>query len=196
MNSDKIKEIWKDNAVKQIDAYSALQIERIILRNARKAMGLSLPGAGYIAMLIVALLYCIWGMIWGAPQMRVFFTIVVAFSILVVIIVFYQRLRMQHYAYNKPLKEWIGSRINELDKSLHQKRLATVLRRIIGLLFPLFYCVILRFTAGFPMWKIIIVLTVGVITLIIFDVIWRRRTVPRMIESRKRLQELYDQLEN
>ena len=129
------------------------------------------------------------------PQMRTFWMVFLGIQFGGICIIIFSRCKMQRYSYDMPLKDWIESRIREFDKSIKLKKIYWVaLTYGVSLLFLTVFCMFLILTANIPVSTITITITVALITMVISSEIGRRITMKRMIEARKQLQELYDQL--
>ena len=195
MDSEKIKEIWKNDVMKQIDNYTDAEIEAIILKNARKAIGLSYPGIAFFLFSVVLMLFCVWIGLKYTPQMRTFWIACTIILFGAIWILIFSRRKIQHYSYNMPLKDWIESRIREFDKSINmKKRYLFAMTYGLGFLFLSVFCTLLVLTAGFTLSKLASPVSSGLISIIIFSEIGKRMIMKRMIKTRKQLQELYDQL--
>lgn len=195
MEDERIKEIWKRNVVKQIDSYSESEIKAIVLKNARKAIGLSYPGIALISFLVAMTLFCMWIGLQYAPQMRVFWIVCTIILLCVVCASLFSRRKMQRYSCDMPIKDWIESRIREFDRSIGRKKgYWFVMTYGAGLLFLVMFCVVLVLTAGFSLLQTVIPFITGLVFMTVFAEIGKRSSIKRMIETRKQLQELYDQL--
>jgi len=195
MNSEKIKEIWKNNVVKQIENYTDAEIEAIILKNARKAIGLSYPGIVFISFAIVLILFFMWIDLKYTPQMRPFWMVCLVILFGCICISIFSHRKMQRYSYDMPLKDWIESRIREFDKSINlKKRYWVAMTFGVAFIILVVYDVFLVLITGFPLSKMIIPFTVGLLSLIVLTKFGNRIIMKRMIKTRKQLQELYDQL--
>ena len=195
MDSEKIKEIWKNNVVNQIDNYTDAEIEAMILKNARKAIGLSYLGITSILLSVILTFFSVWLGLKYTPQMRIFWMVFLGIQFVGICITIFSRRKMQRYSYDMPLKDWIESRIREFDKSIKLKKVYWfALTYGVSLLFLTVFGIFLILTANIPVSTITITITVALITMIIFSEIGKRVTMKRMIEARKQLQELYDQL--
>ena len=195
MDSEKIKEIWKNNVVKQIDNYTDAEIEAMILKNARKAIGLSYPGIVFILFSVVLVLFCMWIGLKYTPQMRPFWMVCLVILFGSICITIFSRWKMQRYTYDMPLKDWIESRIREFDKSINLKKIYWVaLTYGVSFIILVIYNVFMLLTAGFTILQTVISFTVGLICVIISSKFLNRIIMKRMMKTRKRLQELYDQL--
>ncbi len=197
MESDKIKHIWKNNIEQKIESYSDSEIESIVLKSARKAIGVSYPGVLHTSLLVAIMLFCLWiGIKYTSPQMHVFWIVCIAITLGAICVSIYSRRKMQKYSVDMPLKEWVESRIREFDRSINlKKRYWFTITYGTGFLVLLTTCVMLMLTSGFTFKRIIIPFAVGFVFLVVFIEISRRMALKRMAETRKQLQKLYDQLD-
>lgn len=197
MNSDKIKEIWKENAVKQIDSYTESEIKAMILKNARKIIRSSFPSPTFMAFLIVLTLSCIWIGLKYAPNMQPYWIVAAIILLIAIYASILSRYKMMKYSFDMNLKSWIEFRMKEFERSIsHKKRYWFVMTYGIGIIFLVSFCAILIFTSGFTLTGVIIPFVAGLTSMIIATETGRRIVIKRMIKSRKRLQELYNQLED
>ena len=195
MDSEKIKEIWKNNVVRQIDNYTDAEIEAMILKNARKAIGISYPGIVFISFAIVLILFLMWIDLKYTPQMRPFWMVCLVILFGSICITIFSRWKIQRYSYDMPLKDWIESRIREFDKSINLKKIYWIaLTYGVSFIILVIYDVFLVLIADFTILQIVISFTVGFICMIGFTKFGNRIIMKRMMKTRKRLQELYDQL--
>lgn len=197
MDSDKIKEIWKENAVKQIDNYTESEIKAIVLKSARKVIRSSFPGLGFIAFVGILTLFCVGIGLKYAPNMQIYWIVSAIILVIAIYASIFSRRKMLKYSFDVNLKSWIESRIKEFDRSINRKkRYWFVMTYGVGVLFLVSFCAILILTSGFTLTRVIIPFIVGLTSLIISAEIGKRIAIKRMIETRKRLQELHDQLED
>ena len=195
MDSEKIKEIWKNDVVKQIDNYSDAEIEAIILKNARKAIGLSYPGITLNVFLVLLALFCTWIGFKYDPQMRTFWIACTVIIFGAICIPIFSLRKTQRYSYDMPLKDWIESRIKEFDKSINlKKRYWFAITYGVGLLSLAVFCIVLVLTTSCTLSKVVTPVISGLISMTICTEIGKRIIMKRMIKTRKQLQELHDQL--
>ncbi|MDR0749613.1 MAG: hypothetical protein LBF62_08590 [Tannerellaceae bacterium] len=200
MNSEKIKEIWKENAVKKIDNYTDSEITSIVLKTARKAMNRSYPGIIFWSLLILSCLLGVWVMMkYSSPQLQTYGYVLTAVIMLMlggaVCISEWGRRKVQRYSFDMPLKEWVELRIQYFDKGI--KRSGKWFWRFgLGITVLLLFCLIYIFTEGFSFKILLVQLFSGLTALFIAGTIANRISMKRMIETRQQLQELYNQLQD
>jgi len=200
MNSEKIKEMWKENAVQQIDDYTDSEITSIVLKAARRAIKRSYPGIIFWSILILFSLLCVWVMMkYTSPQLQTYgYALITAIMVLLsgaVCISEWGRQKAQRYSFDMPLKEWVELRIQYFDKGIKRSR-KWFWRFGLGITVLLLFCIIYIFTAGFSFKILLTQLVSGLTALIITSIIANRISIKRMIETRKQLQELYNQLQD
>ncbi len=199
MNSDKIKEIWKENAVRQIDNYTEAEITSIVLKSARKAIGLSYPGLLFWAALLLVNLFLVWVMMnYTMPRLQTYSYALMA-AILVLLlgaacISEWGRKKVQRYSFDMPLKEWVESRIREFDKGIERFKRNWFWKYGIGVACLLLFCLIYILTVGFSLKHVLLQLASGLTTLFIAATIANRIFLKRMTKTHRKLQELYEQL--
>ena len=129
------------------------------------------------------------------PQMRPFWMVCLVILFGCICISIFSHRKMQRYSYDMPLKDWIESRIREFDKSINlKKRYWVAMTFGVAFIILVVYDVFLVLITGFPLSKMIIPFTVGLLSLIVLTKFGNRIIMKRMIKTRKQLQELYDQL--
>lgn len=201
MDSKKIKEIWKENAVKQIDCYTDSEIKSIVLKSARKAINYSYPGVIFWLLLLFFNLLCVWLMMqYTSPQLQMYgyVTMIVIMVLLLGAVCFSEwgRRKTQRYSFDVSLKEWVELRIREFDKGIERIKRNWFWKYGAGLTVLLIFCLIYIFTVGFSLKVLLIQLVAGLAALAIASTIGNKISMKRMIETRKQLQELYDQLQD
>lgn len=200
MDSQRIKEIWKENVVQQIDNYTDSEITLIVLKTVRRAINRSYPGIIFWSILIFFCLLCVWIMMkYTSPQLQTYgYALIVAIMVLIfgaVCISEWGRRRAQRYSFDMPLKEWIELRIRDFDKGI--KRSGKWFWRFgLGITLLLLFCLIYILTVGFSFKILLIQLISGLTSLFIASIISNRISMKRMIETRQQLQELYNQLQD
>ncbi len=202
MDSEKIKEIWKANAVKQIDNYTDSEITSIILKSARQAIDRSFYGLVFWGVLILFLLACLWIMVEYSvtPMQRMYGYIVTSISLIVLFVAFFLsewgRREAKRYSFDVPLKEWIEHNIRDFDKGIERLKRSWLLKYGFGVLALLIFIAIRIFIVGFDTTVVFVALAAGLISLIIASTIGTKKTLKRMTETRDGLQDLYDQLDD
>lgn len=201
MDSEKIKEIWKENAVKQIDSYTDSEIKSIVLKSVRKAINYSYPGVIFWSILMLVNLLCVWlMMLYASPQLQTYgYVIMVVIIIMLsgaIILSEWGRRKTQRYSFDMPLKAWIELRIRDFDKGIERCKTNWFWRYGAGLTVLLIFCLIYILTVGFSLKVLLCQLVSGIVALIIVATIGNRVSVKRMTETRKQLLELYDQLQD
>lgn len=201
MDSEKLKEIWKTNAVKQIDSYTDSEIKSIVLRSVRKTINYSYPGIIFWSLLIVFNLLIVWLMMQYAPPQLQMYGVVLMTTIMVLLlgaicVSEWERRKAQRYSFDMPLKEWIESRIRNFDKGIERSRRNWFLRYGLGLITLLIFCLIYIFTVGFIIKVLLIQLVSGFTALAIASSIGNKIVIRRMVKTRTQLQELLDQLQD
>lgn len=201
MDSEKIKEIWKTNAVKQIESYTDSEIKTIVLKNVRKAINYSYPEIIFWSSLIFFNLLIVWLMMqYASPRLQIYGYVLMA-TIMVLLfsaicVSEWGRRKAQRYSFDMPLKEWIKSQIRDFDKGLERSRKNWFLRYGLGLITLLVFCLIYIFTMGFVLKVLLIQLASGLIALAIVSFIGNKIVIRRMVETRTQLQELLEQLQD
>lgn len=197
MEITRIKEVWKENACKQIDSYSDSEIRSVILKSARKAIGSSYPGVGLISFLAILTIFCVWIGLRYVPQLQVLWMACIVILLTSICLSLFLRRKIQSCRADANLKEWLETRMKEFDRSINfKKRVWFGMTYGFGLILLLIFGAILMLTAEFSLKEILAPLFVGLIFMIIFSEIARRGTMKRMVETRTQLRELYDQLQD
>lgn len=201
MDSEKIKEIWKENAVKQIDSYTDSEIKSIVLKSVRKAINYSYPGVIFWSILMLVNLLCVWLMMrYASPLLQTYGYVIMAVIIVMhsgaIVLSEWGRRKTQRYSFDVPLKAWIDLRIRDFDKGIERSKTSWFWRYGAGLTVLLIFCLIYIFTVGFSLKVLLIQLLSGTVALIIVATIGNRVSEKRMTETRKQLLELYDQLQD
>lgn len=201
MDSEKIKEIWKENAVKQIDSYTDSEIKSIVLKCVRKAINYSYPGVIFWSILMLVNLLCVWLMMrYASPQLQTYGYVIIAVIIVMlssaIILSEWGRRKTQRYSFDMPLKEWVELRIRDFDKGIERCETNWFWRYGAGLTVLLIFCLIYILSVGFSLKVLLCQLVSGTVALIIVATIGNRVSVKRMTETRKQLLELYDQLQD
>lgn len=201
MDSEKIKEIWKTNAVKQIENYTDSEIKTIVLKSVRKAINYSYPGVLFWTSLFFFNLSIVWLMMqYASPRLQAYGYVLMATIMVLLLgaicISEWGRKKAQCYSFDMPLKEWIESRIQDFDKGIERSRKNWFLRYGLGLIILLVFCLIYIFTMGFVLKVLFIQLVSGLIALAIASPIGNKIVIRRMVESRIQLQKLLDQLQD
>lgn len=201
MDNEKIKEIWKKNAVKQIDCYTDSEIKSIILKSARKAINYSYPGILFWSLFILFNLLCVWLVIqYPLPQLQTYgYVCITAIMVLLlgtICLSEWGRRKSQRYSCDIPLKEWVELRIRDFDKGIERNKRNWFWKYGTGLTLLLMFSLIYILTVGFSLKVLLIQLIAGLIALIIVSTIANRIFIKRMIETRKQLQDLYDQFQD
>lgn len=201
MDSEKIKEIWKENAVKQIDSYTDSEIKSIVLKSVRKAINYSYPGVIFWSILMLVNLLCVWLMVrYASPLLQTYGYVIMAVIIVMlsgaIVLSEWGRRKTQRYSFDVPLKAWIDLRIRDFDKGIERSKTSWFWRYGAGLTVLLIFCLIYIFTVGFSLKVLLIQLLSGTVALIIVATIGNRVSEKRMTETRKQLLELYDQLQD
>lgn len=201
MDSEKIKEIWKTNAVKQIESYTDSEIKTIVLRSVRKAINYSYPGIIFWSSLILFNLLIVWLMMqYASPRLQIYGYVLMATIMVLLLgaicVSEWGRRKAQRYSFDMPLKEWIKSRIRDFDKGIERSRKNWFLRYGLGLITLLVFCLIYIFTMGFVLKVLLIQLVSGLIALAIASYIGNKIVIRRMVETHTQLQELLEQLQD
>lgn len=201
MNSEKIKEIWKMNAVKQIESYTDSEIKSIVLKSVRKAINYSYPGIIFWSFLILFNMVIVWLMMqYASPRLQVYgyvlMTTIMVLLLGAICVSEWGRRKAQRYSFDMPLKEWIESRIQDFDKGIERIKKNWILRYGLGLITLLVFCLIYIFTMGFIFKVLLIQLGSGLIALVIASSIGNKIVTRRMVETRTQLQELLEQLQD
>lgn len=201
MDSEKLKEIWKANAVKKIDSYTDSEIKSIVLRNVRKAINYSYPGIIFWSLLIVFNLSIVWFMMqYASPQLQMYgvvlMTTITVLLLGAICVSEWGRRTVQRYSFDMPLKEWIESRIRDFDKGIERSRRNWFLRYGLGLITLLIFCLIYILTVGFSFKVLLIQLGSGLSALTIASSVGNKIMIRRMVKTRTQLQELLDQLQD
>lgn len=201
MNSEKIKEIWKESAVKQIDNYSDSEIKSIVLKSVRKAINHSYPGVIFWSLLILFNLLCVWLMMeYASPRLQTYgyalMSAIMVFLLGAVCLSEWGRRKIQRYSFDIPIKEWIELRIGDFNKGIERIKRNWFWRYGAGLTVLLIFCLIYILTVGFSLKTFLIQLVAGLTALIPTIIIGNKISMKRMIETREQLQELYDQLQD
>ncbi len=170
MDSEKIKEIWKANAVKQIDNYTDAEITSIILKSARRAIDRSFYGLIFWAVLILFLLACLWIMLKSSvtPMQRIYGYIVTSITLAVLFVAFFLsergRRKAKRYSFDVPLKEWIEHNIRDFDKGIVRLKRSWFLKYGFGVLALLIFIAIRIFLVGFDTTVVLVALAAGLIS--------------------------------
>ena len=201
MDSEKIKKIWKTNAVKQIESYTDSEIKSIVLKSVRKAINYSYPGIIFWFFLILFNLAIVWLMLeYASPRLQVYgYALMITIMVLLlgaICVSEWGRRKAQRYSFDMPLKEWIDSRIQDFDKGLDRSKKNWFLRYGLGLITLLVFCLIYIFTMGFILKVLLIQLVSGLVALAIASSIGNKIVIRRMAETRAQLQELLEQLQD
>ncbi|MEG2494428.1 MAG: hypothetical protein RSB32_01865 [Mucinivorans sp.] len=201
MDSEKIKEIWKTNAVKQIESYTDSEIKAIVLKSARQAIKYSYPSIIFWLLLILVNLLIVWLMMqYASPRLQVYGYVLMATIMVLLLgaicVCQWGCGKAQRYSFDMPLKEWIDLRIRYFDKSIEGSKKNWMLRYGLGLVTLLVFCLIYIFTMGFVLKVLLIQLGAGLIALVIAGSIANKIMIKRMLETRTQLQELLDQLQD
>lgn len=199
MNSEKIKEIWKANAVKQIESYTDSEIKSIVLRSVRKAINYSYPGIIFWSVLILFNLLIVWLMMqYASPRLQIYgYALMITIMVLLlgaICVSEWGRRKAQRYSFDVPLKEWIELRIRYFDEGIERSEKNWFLKHGLGVITLLIFCLIYIFTMGFILKVLLIQLGAGLMVLAIVSPIGNKILIRRMIETRTQLQELLDQL--
>lgn len=201
MDSEKIKEIWKANAVKQIENYTDSEIKSIVLKSVRKAINYSFPGIIFWSVLILFNLSIIWLMLQYAPSrlhLYGYILMITSTALLLgaICISEWGRRKAQRYSCDMPLKKWIELQIRDFNKSIERSKKNWMLRYGLGIITLLIFCLIYLSTVGFTLKVLLIQLGSGLVTLGIASFIGNKVLIKRMLETRKQLQEVLNQFQD
>lgn len=199
MNSEKIKEIWKANAVKQIENYTDSEIKSIVLKSVRKAINYSYPGVIFWSALILFNLMIVWFMMQYAPARLQAYGYILMSAIMLLLlgavcVSEWGRRKVQRYSFDMSLKEWVELRIRYFDKGIERNKKNWMLRYGLGLSTLLIFCLIYILTVGFALKVLLIQLASGLTAFVIASTIGNKISIRRMVETRTQLQDLLNQL--
>lgn len=194
-----LKNKWKENIDKEINVYSKKELESVILKNARKSIGRAYP-----QMLLVFISLCTLLSIWMAirnissTSLFVFWISCIFLFFAFIGVYIWSRRKMQKYSFDMPLKDWIGARIDDLDRSIRLKKKYPI-RAIaygVGFTVQIIIYVLLITTMGFTLQRVLIPFAIGTAGIIIITEIERYQSMKRLINAREQLAELSEQLKN
>ena len=198
MENKEIKSIWNVNIEQKIERYLDAQLEEMVLKNARKAIGKVYGGKWGVIKLVFLMILAI-GIVlkYGHAGMGKFWIVTALIAVAVLLLQLYSQRKMEHYDYDKPLNEWIESRIKEFDRSIRLKKNFWFLTTYgVGLLVLLAVFIAMAFMTDITWKELIIAMVIGLAFMIFSAERARRLTLKRMTEARNQLQRLYDQLED
>ena len=196
MENREIKAIWDTHIEQKIERYLDAQLEEMILKNARMAIGTVYGGKWGVGKLLVLLLI-VAAIVFknGHAGMGKFWIVVALIYVAVVMVQWYSQRKMERYRYDKPLKEWIGSRIQEFDRSIRLKKRLRLLVNGIGLAVLSAMLTAMVLLTEMPTKELIVTVIAGVVFMVFVAERTRHLTLKRMTEARDRLLRISEQLE-
>lgn len=195
MKTDTLKEIWKCGTNKEIRPYSATELDKIMVKSARKSMKTVQMKGGFQIVVIAVMIYIILKLLFGNSSVEFKMLDFAGFLIIFVCFLLSKRsdYKMNKYKCDMPVKEWLEYRIREIEKVVNAKLKYNVL--IYGGAFLLSYSfhvvsqILLK--ASFNL-----LLSGGIfLGLIVFIMIIKRSLSKKYNQILKELKTLYKQLE-
>lgn len=121
MEANDIKNIWKSGIEGDIDRYSDSELNKMVVKSARKSIKAVYPGTIFRLIIIGVIMYLIAILLWSNRSKEVIF---LDFSGLIILSVSYflwerSAYKMRKYTYGMPVKEWLEYRIREVEKSVN-----------------------------------------------------------------------------
>lgn len=120
MEANDIKNIWKSGIEGDIDRYSDSELNKMVVKSARKSIKAVYPGTIFRLIIIGVIMYLIAILLWSNRSKEVIF---LDFSGLIILSVSYflwerSAYKMRKYTYGMPVKEWLEYRIKQIEKSI------------------------------------------------------------------------------
>ncbi|MDO4556577.1 MULTISPECIES: hypothetical protein [Proteiniphilum] len=120
METNDIKNIWKEGIEENIKPYSNSKLNKIVIKSAQSSMKAIYSGTFRLIIIGVAILIIVI-LVWGNRSKEVMLVDFCALIIVSVSYFFWERsaYKMQKYSYGIPVKEWLEYRIREVEKSVN-----------------------------------------------------------------------------
>lgn len=120
MGTNDIKDIWKTGVVENIRSYSEEELNKMVVKSARKSIKVIYPGIIFRFVIIAIIVYLITILLLGKYSTERMLLDLGALMIISVSYFFWERsaFKMREYTNGKPVKEWLEYRIREIEKSI------------------------------------------------------------------------------
>lgn len=195
METNDIKNIWKEGVEENINPYSNTKLNEIVIKSARKSINAIYPGTIFRLIVIGVVIYIIAMSVWGNKSKEVMLVDFCGLAILSISYFFWERsaYKMKKYSYGIPVKEWLEYRIREVEKSVNFYTRYDLLIYGFSFLFAIgfyiFYQIVGKTTPS--------VLTMFIIPIVLVIYIWivRRSMNRNLKKTLSELKELYKQFE-
>lgn len=120
METNDIKDIWKTGVEENIRSYSEDELNKMIVKSARKSIKEIYPGIIFRFVIIAIIVHLVTILFWRKYSTE---HMLLDLSALIIISVSYflwerSAFKMRKYTNGKPVKEWLEYRIKEIEKSI------------------------------------------------------------------------------
>lgn len=120
METNDIKNMWKTGIDENIRSYSEKELNKMVVKSARKSIKAIYPGIIFRFVIIAIIVHLITILFLGKHSTDRMLLNLSALIILFVSYFFWERsaFKMRKYTSNKPVKEWLEYRIAEIEKCI------------------------------------------------------------------------------
>lgn len=121
MENNKLKNVWKIEVDKEIKPYSSRELDGMIIKSAKKSIWKLFPGVWVkVALSVVGIGYFLQKIIMGGGgvPMLIFNLFLICIVLASMILVLWGLCRLKRYNSDLSVKEWIKSRIDEVEKGI------------------------------------------------------------------------------
>lgn len=194
MGTNDLKNIWKSKVNEEVKPYSLLELDNMIVKNVRNSIPRLFPGLKIKAVLsVLVIAYLLWQITTGEINLslKIFYSILTAIVFLSWMLLWRSLRKMQRQNTAIPLKEWIKSKIADIDKSIaYQKKYDAIVS--VGLtLFIIGILVIQDYIINGTIFLFTFILALVAVFITLYLSHFRKK---RFKEVRNYLQSLYKQL--
>ena len=192
MKKNNIKEVWKSGINSNIKSYSESELNKIVIKSARKSMKRIQLGGLFQLIIIAIVIYVMHILIFrnNSIEMKLLYIAELIILLGCSLQWKYSDYKMNMYTSDKPVKEWLEYRINEINRKIYlMNKYGLSLAVLIGFGFHIAHQIILKihfnpFVSG------------GILVgLIIYLVLVTRPLNKKLNKALKELKELYKQYE-
>jgi hypothetical protein len=192
MENNEFKNLWK---TMEVSKYSEAELNAIVVKSAKKSMHTLYPGWKFkvvLSMFVVG--FILWWSFCNASNL--WLTAINSFVLLLVmaslIIVYFDKRRMTNYKSDMSVKEWLKSRIDEIDKGIRILKKYRIYIEVGTLILPVGITVAYNYAlSGFVInYSLAVALAATLLVLITFRILWK----DRYSKVRGYLWSMYEQL--